>query len=85
MYRVILIVIDYFTKSVKAFLYVHVTQKVVKRFIEKDLICRYGVAERVMIDNAQNFYEKMIAKLMLAYSCAHQLSYLYCLYMYFDF
>ena len=59
-YLVILIAIDYFTKSVEAFSYAHVTQEVVKRFIEKDLICRYGVPERVMTDNAQNFNGKMI-------------------------
>ena len=38
-HRFILVAIDYFTKWVKASLYAYVTQKVVKRFIEKDLIC----------------------------------------------
>jgi hypothetical protein len=28
------------------------TQKVVKRFIEKDLICRYGPPEKIVTDNA---------------------------------
>jgi len=36
-HRFILVAIDYFTKWVKACSYAHVTQKVVKRFIEKDL------------------------------------------------
>jgi hypothetical protein len=42
-HRFILVAIDYFTKWVEANLYAHVTQKVVKRFIEKDLICLYGL------------------------------------------
>jgi len=28
------------------------TRKVVKRFIEKDLICRYGPPEKIVTDNA---------------------------------
>nr|XP_034889983.1 uncharacterized protein LOC118030069 [Populus alba] len=70
-HRFILVVIDYFTKWVKAYLYAHVTQKVVKRFIEKDLICRYGVPERVVIDNAQNFNEKMIAEICTKWKIKH--------------
>jgi hypothetical protein len=48
-----------------------VTQKVVKRFIEKDLICRYGVPERVVTGNAQNFNGKMIAKLCTKWRIKH--------------
>jgi hypothetical protein len=41
-HRFILVVIDYFTKWVEAGSFAHVTQNVVKKFIERDLICRYG-------------------------------------------
>jgi hypothetical protein len=37
-HRFILVAIDYFMKWVEAYSYAHVTQKVVKRFIKKDLI-----------------------------------------------
>ena len=47
-HRFILVAIDYFTKWVKASLYAYVTQKVVKRFIEKDLICQYGLPEKIV-------------------------------------
>jgi hypothetical protein len=67
----ILVAIDYFTKWVEACSYAHVTQKVVKRFIEKDLICRYGVPERVVTDNAQNFNGKMIADLCTKWKIKH--------------
>jgi hypothetical protein len=40
-----------------------VTQKVVKKFIEKDLICRYGPPEKIVADNAQNFNSKAIMEL----------------------
>ena len=43
--------------------YVCVTQKVVKSFIEKDLICSYGLPTRLIIDNAQHFNEKLIIDL----------------------
>ena len=51
-HRFILVAIDYFTKWVEASSYAHVTQKVVKKFIEKDLICRYGPPDKIVTDNA---------------------------------
>jgi len=51
-HRFILVAINYFTKWVESNSYAHVTQKVVKRFIEKDLVCRYGLPARLVIDNA---------------------------------
>ena len=51
-YKFILVALNYFTKWVKANSYAHVTQKVVKKFIEKDLVCRYGLPARLVIDNA---------------------------------
>ncbi|XP_073267147.1 uncharacterized protein [Populus alba] len=70
-HRFILVAIDYFTKWVEACSYAHVTQKVVKRFIEKDLICRYGVPEKIVTDNAQNFNGKMIAELCTKWKIKH--------------
>jgi transposase InsO family protein len=70
-HRFILVAIDYFTKWVEACSYAHVTQKVVIRFIEKDLICRYGVPERVVTDNAQNFNGKMITELCTKWKIKH--------------
>jgi hypothetical protein len=51
-HRFILVAIDYFMKWVEACSYAHVTQKVVKRFIKKDLIYRYGPPEKIVTDNA---------------------------------
>jgi ribonuclease HI len=70
-HRFILVAIDYFTKWVEANSYAHVTQKVVKRFIEKDLICRYGPPEKIVTDNAQNFNGKMIVELCTKWKIKH--------------
>jgi hypothetical protein len=70
-YRFILVAVDYFTKWVEASSYAHVTQKVVKRFIEKDLICHYGPPEKIVTDNAQNFNSKMIVELCTKWKINH--------------
>jgi hypothetical protein len=62
-HRFILVAIDYFTKWVEAGSFAHVTQKVVKKFIERDLICRYGPPKKIITNNAQNFNGKMIIEL----------------------
>ena len=49
----------------------HVTQKVVKRLIEKDLICQYDPPEKIVTDNAQNFNDKMILKLCAKWKIKH--------------
>ena len=38
-------------------------QKVVKKFIETYLICRYGSLEKIINDNAQTFTGKIIIEL----------------------
>lgn len=67
----ILMAINYFTKWVDANSYVHVTQKVVKKFIEKDLIYLYGLSTRLIIDNAQNFNGKLIVELYTNWKIKH--------------
>ena len=41
-HRFILVAIDYFTKWVEATSYANVTRQVVVKFINNQLICRYG-------------------------------------------
>ena len=50
-HRFIFMVIDYFTKWVEAASYASVTKSVVARFIKKEIICRYGLMERIISDN----------------------------------
>ena len=43
----------------------------VKKFMERDLICRYGPLEKIMTNNAQNFNDKMIIELFAKWKIKH--------------
>ena len=61
-HRFIFVVIDYFTKWVEAVSYASVTKSVVVRFIKKEIICRYGLPERIISDNGLNLNNDMITE-----------------------
>jgi len=44
---------------------------VVKKFMERDLICRYGPLEKIMTNNAQNFNGKIIIELCAKWKIKH--------------
>ena len=54
----ILVAIDYFTKCVEAASYASLMRSVVIRFIKKEIICRYGLPRKIIIDNATNLHNK---------------------------
>ena len=62
-HRFILVAIDYFTKWVEDASFATVTKNVVARFIKHNLICRYGVPERIITDNGTNLNNTMITEL----------------------
>jgi len=76
-HRFILVAIDYFTKWVEAASYSNVTRKVVTKFIRKELICRYGIPERIITDNATNLNNEMMNELCeefkIGMRCCHLL------------
>ena len=49
-HRFILVAIDYFTKWVEAASFTSVTKNVIAWFIKQNLICRYGISERIVTD-----------------------------------
>jgi len=59
----ILVVIDFFTKWVKAASYASVTRSVVVRFIKRELICRYGFLRKIITDNDTNLNNKMMEEM----------------------
>ena len=63
-HRFILVAIDYFIKWVEAASFATVTKNVVARFIRHNLICQYGVLERIITDNGTNLNNMMITKLL---------------------
>jgi len=51
-YKFILVAVDFFTKWVEANSYAHVTEKMVKHFLENDLIYWYGSTGKIVTNNA---------------------------------
>ena len=43
----------------------------VKKFMERDLICQYGPLEKIMTNNTQNFNGKMIIELFAKWKIKH--------------
>ncbi|OMO77592.1 reverse transcriptase [Corchorus capsularis] len=70
-HQFILVAIDYFTKWVEASSYSSITQSVVLKFIKKEIICRYGLPERIITDNAMNLNGKLIAAACAQFKITH--------------
>lgn len=68
----ILVAIDYFTKWVEVASYVNVTKQVVTRFIKQNIICRYGVPEKIITDNGSNLNNKTIKELCQSFKIQHR-------------
>ena len=67
----IFVVIDYFTKWVKATSYASVTKAVVACFIKKEIICRYGLLKRIISENGLNLNNDMITKVCTRFKIRH--------------
>ena len=67
----IVVAIDYFTKWVEAASFASVTKNVVARFIKQNLICRYGIPERILTDNGMNLNNTMITALCEQFKIRH--------------
>jgi hypothetical protein len=70
-HRFILVAIDYFTKWVEAASFANVTKQVVVKFIKTQLICRYGVPNRIITDNGSNLNNKMMKELCDDFKIEH--------------
>ena len=67
----IFVVIDYFTKWVEATSYASVMKAVVARFIKKEIICRYGLSDRIISDNGLNLNNDMIIEICTRFKIKH--------------
>ena len=72
-HRFILVAIDYFTKWVEAASFAS-TKNVVAQFIIQNLICRYGIPERIITDNGTNLNNTMITGLCVQFKIQHHKS-----------
>lgn len=70
-HRFILVAIDYFTKWVEAASYANVTKKVVHRFIQNNIIARYGRPNDIITDNATNLNNDMMRELCKRFKVNH--------------
>ena len=70
-HRFIFVVIDYFTKWVEAASYASVTKAVVARFIKKEIICRYGLPERIISDNGLNLNNNTVTEVCTTFKIKH--------------
>ncbi|CAL0323819.1 unnamed protein product [Lupinus luteus] len=73
-HRFILVAIDYFTKWVEANSYASVTRKVVLKFIKRELVCRYGLPDQIITDNATNLNNKMMTEMCEKFKIKHHTS-----------
>nr|XP_009600044.1 uncharacterized protein K02A2.6-like [Nicotiana tomentosiformis] len=70
--RFILVAIDYFTKWVEAASYKAVTKKVVADFVRDRIVCRFGVPESIITDNAANLNTDLIKAICETFKIKHR-------------
>ena len=70
-HRFIFVVIDYFTKWVEVASYASVIKSVVARFIKREIICRYGLPERIISDNGLNLNNDMVIEVCTRFKIRH--------------
>lgn len=76
-HRFILVSIDYFTKWVKVASYANITKQVVTCLIKIEIICHYGVPNKIINYNRSNLYKKMMKELCESFKIEHQNSWPY--------
>jgi hypothetical protein len=67
----IIVAIDYFTKWVEACSFKNVTQVAVTRFVKNNIICRYGMPEMLITNNASNLNNRMMDQLRQQFKIQH--------------
>ena len=53
--KFLLVVTDYFSKWVKAEVYASIKDKDVSKFIWKNIVCRFGILQAIVVDNVPQF------------------------------
>ncbi|XP_070032615.1 uncharacterized protein [Nicotiana tomentosiformis] len=71
-HRFILLSINYFTKWVEASTYKAVTKKVVTDFVRNNIVCRFGILESIIIDNADNLNNDFMREICEKFRIIHR-------------
>ena len=53
--KILIIVIDYFTNWIEAEPFVKITAKNIRNFVWKNIVCRFGIFNVIISDNARQF------------------------------
>lgn len=70
-HRFILVAIDYFTEWVEVTSCTNVTRQVIARFIKKEIICLYGVPNKIITNNGLNLDNKVMDELCDIFKIKH--------------
>ncbi|XP_019418571.1 PREDICTED: uncharacterized protein K02A2.6-like [Lupinus angustifolius] len=70
-HRFTLVAIDYFTKWVEAASYSSITRKVFVKFLQREIICRYEIPERIITDNGTNLNGSEVEELCNKFKIKH--------------
>ncbi|KAK9010715.1 hypothetical protein V6N11_043585 [Hibiscus sabdariffa] len=76
-HRFIFVIMYYFTKWVEEASFANVTELVICRFIKKEIICRFGLPERIVSDNTKNLNSKMMERICEQFKIKHHSSVTY--------
>ncbi|XP_070015235.1 uncharacterized protein [Nicotiana sylvestris] len=71
-HRFILVAIDYFTKWVETASYKAVTKKVVADFVKDSIVCRFGVPESNVTNNAANLNSDLMKAMCETFKIKHK-------------
>ena len=67
----ILLVVDYVSKWVEAIAYARYDANIVVRFIQRNILSRYGASRTIISDEGSHFPNKLFAKLLSRYGIRH--------------
>ncbi|XP_070034162.1 uncharacterized protein [Nicotiana tomentosiformis] len=70
--RFILVAIDYFTKWVEAVTFKAVTKKAVVDFVHSNIICRFGIPNTIITDNAANLNSHLMKEVCEQFKIMHR-------------
>nr|XP_009792905.1 PREDICTED: uncharacterized protein K02A2.6-like [Nicotiana sylvestris] len=71
-HRFIMVAIDYFRKWAEAATYKAVTKKVAADFVRDLIVCRFGVPESIIIDNATNLNSDLMKPMCEIFKMKHR-------------
>ena len=69
--KLLIVVVDYFTKWIEAKSLATITAQQVQQFVWKDIICRYGVPQTIITNNGRQFIDKELAKFYTGLGIKH--------------